>query len=118
MSKLEVLVIVVALVNVAAVVEFVRRRELQEGFALLWIGTGVAGVAFALGRSLVDRIARGVGVTYGANLVLAGGILFLMLVAMTLSLHVSRLETKVELLAEEVAAARLSAEERLDDSSG
>ena len=113
MSKLEVLLLVVAIVNVGLVVEFVRRRELQEGFALLWIGTGVAGVVLVLARTTVDRVATNVGISYGANFFLAGGVLFLLLVAMNLSLHVSKLETKVELLAEELASLRQRSDELL-----
>ena len=111
MSKLEVFLLVVALVNVGLVVEFVRRRELQEGFALLWIGTGLAGVVLVLARTTVDRVATNLGISYGANFFLAGGILFLLLVSMSLSLHVSKLETKVEFLAEEIAALRQRTDE-------
>lgn len=106
MSKLEIVLFVVALVNVGVVVELVRRRELNEGFALLWIGFGVAGIGLAVARPLVDRVARELGVAYGANFWLAGGILFLAFVAMSLSLHVSRLESKVESLAQEIAFLR------------
>lgn len=106
MSKLEVVVTVVALLNVLVVVELVRRRELYEGFALLWIGFGVAGIGLAVFRRTVDDLAGDLGIAYGANLLLAGGILFLTFVAMSLSLHVSRLSSKVERLAEEVAFLR------------
>lgn len=106
MQKLEVVLLVVALLNVGIVLEFVRRRELQEGFALLWIFTGLAGVALALGRSLVDEVAEAAGVTYGANFILGACIGFLGLVSMSLSRHVSRLEKQVERLAEEVAFLR------------
>jgi hypothetical protein len=106
MSKLELVLLVVALANVAVVVEFVRRRDLQEGFALLWLGIGASGLAFAVGRGLFDRLARFLGVSYGANLILAMGILALVFICMGLSLHVSRLETRVELLAEELGLLR------------
>lgn len=111
MSKLEVVLLLVALVNVGIVVEFVRRRELQEGFALLWIGTGLLGVVFVAARGAIDALARSIGVSYGANLVLAGGIAFLTVVVMSLSLHVSRLEAKVERLAEEITFLRLGQHE-------
>jgi hypothetical protein len=106
MSKLEITVLIVAVANVVFVIEFVRRRKLQEGFALLWLAVGVGGVLFALFRSSVDRIARAIGVSYGANLVLAGGILFLLFVSMGLSLQVSRLQSRTEVLAEEIAFLR------------
>lgn len=106
MSKLEAFLLIATVANVAIVLEFVRRRKLLENFALLWLGVGAGLVVLALARSLVDRLADAVGVTYGPTLVLALGIFFLMFVAMSLSLHVSRLEERVEVLAEEVAFLR------------
>ncbi len=106
MSRLEMFLLVATIANVAIVLEFVRRRKLLESFALLWLGVGAGLVVLALARPLVDRFAEAIGVTYGPTLVLALGIFFLMFVAMSLSLHVSRLEDRVEILAEEVAFLR------------
>jgi hypothetical protein len=106
MSKLELFLLVVATVNVGVVLEFVRRRKLLENFALLWLFVGFGGIFFAVGRSLFDSAAEAVGISNGANLVLAGGVLFLVFVCMSLSLHVSRLEARTEVLAEEVAFLR------------
>ena len=106
MSKLELFLLVVALVNVAVVFEFVRRRKLLENYALLWMLVGFGGIFFALGRTIVDAAAKAVGISNGANLILAAGVLFLLFVCMSLSLHVSRLEARSEVLAEEVAFLR------------
>lgn len=106
MSKLEVFLLVVALANVAVVLEFVRRRKLLETYALLWMLVGLGGIFFAVGRSLIDAAAKAVGISNGANLILASGVLFLLFVSMSLSLHVSRLEARSEVLAEEVAFLR------------
>ena len=59
----------------------------------------------ALARPLVNRLANALGVT-GPSIVLSLGIFFLLFVAMSLSLHVSKLEERVEVLAEEVAFLR------------
>jgi hypothetical protein len=106
MSRLQLFVLIVALVNVAVVVEFVRRRKLRESFALLWIAVGVSGVVLSLARPLFDTVARAVGVAYGPSLVFALALLFLVFVCMSLSLHVSRLEARTEILAEEIAFLR------------
>lgn len=108
MSRLEIFLLLVAVANVAVVLEFVRRRKLLENYALLWMLVGVVGILFAVGRSLVDEVARAVGISNGANLILAGSVLFLLFVCMSLSLHVSRLEARSEVLAEEVAFLRHS----------
>jgi hypothetical protein len=120
MSKLELFLLVVALLNVAVVFEFVRRRKLLENYALLWMLVGFGGIFFALGRTVVDAAAKAVGISNGANLILAAGVLFLLFVCMSLSLHVSRLEARSEVLAEEVAflrAARPTPPRVVDSSS-
>jgi hypothetical protein len=109
-TKLSWFVAIVAVLNVLVVVEFVRRRKLAENFALLWIGVGVIGVLLSVGRHFVDSVAAKVGVYYGASLVFALGLLFLLFVCMSLSMHVSRLTDKAEILAEEVAILRAKLE--------
>jgi hypothetical protein len=105
-SKLQVFLLVFALAQLVFVIEFVRRRKLLESFAVLWIAVGVGGVVLVVARPLIDRLADAVGIAYGASLVLTLGIAFLLLVCMSLSLHVSKLETRVEVLAAEVAFLR------------
>jgi hypothetical protein len=106
MSKLEAVLLLSTILINAVVLEFVRRRKLLESFALLWLAVGVGLFVLALARPLVDSLAESVGVIYGPTLVLGFGILFLLFVAMSLSLHVSRLEERVEVLAEEVTFLR------------
>lgn len=104
--KLVVFVAAVAVVNVAVVIEFVRRRKLGEGFALLWIGVGVLGIVLSIARPLIDDLAEEIGVRYGPTLIFTGAILFLLFVCMNLSMHVSRLTERSEILAEELTLLR------------
>ena len=101
--SLSVFVGVLSLALLVVIVEFVRRRKLRESFALLWLFAGFGGVFIALGRPAVDWISDELGIAYGTSLVFTFAIVFLLAVCMYLSLHVSRLSSRVELLAEEVA---------------
>lgn len=114
MSRLQVFVVVVALINVAVVIEFVRRRKLRESFALLWIAVGLGGVLLSFVRPLFDATARAVGVSYGPSLLFSLAVLFLLFVCMGLSLNVSRLEARIEILAEEVAFLKAEGEPEAD----
>lgn len=105
-TKLSLFVGVIAVTNLVVTVELVRRRRLAANFALLWVGVGLVGLLLSAGRTLVDRFAHSVGVVYGTSLVFACGILFLLFVCMSLSMHVSRLTEKTEILAEELAIVR------------
>jgi hypothetical protein len=106
MSRLELVVLVSSLLLLIFIVEVVRRRKLSEGYALLWIAVGLAVLLLGVLRPLVDRLSRVVGVSYGANLVFAVALVFLVVVCVNLSMHVSELEDKVQTLAEEVALLR------------
>ena len=106
MSRIEVFFLSMSLLQFIVVLEFVRRRKLLESFALLWLFVGVAGVVVAVFRSSVDSVARFVGITAGANLFLGVGLIFLLFVCVGLSVVVSRLEERVEILAEELTAVR------------
>ena len=90
MSRLELVVLVASLLLLGFIVEVVRRRRLSEGYALLWIAVGVGVLLLGVVRPLVDRVSRLVGVSYGANLVFAVALVFLVVVCVNLSMHVSR----------------------------
>jgi hypothetical protein len=112
--KLVVFVSTIAIVNVAVVIEFVRRRKLGENFALLWIGVGVLGILLSVLRPVIDNFASDLGVRYGPTLIFTGAILFLLFVCMNLTMHISRLTERSEILAEEITFLRnrLDAEEQ------
>lgn len=106
MRRLDVFVLVMALLNVVVMLELVRRRQLREKYALLWLAVGLGGIVLGVGRTLVDRVADALGVDYGPSAVFLGAILFLLLVCMHLSWEVSRLEERTGILAEELALMR------------
>jgi hypothetical protein len=101
--KLELVLLIAVVVILGVVIEVVRRRRLSESYALLWIGVAVVGALLALARPLVDRLSNAIGIVYGTSLVFALAILFLLIVCINLSMHVSRLEQRVEVLAQELA---------------
>nr|WP_283250979.1 DUF2304 domain-containing protein [Rhabdothermincola salaria] len=92
-----------AIVLLVVILEVVRRRRLSENYALLWLGVGVMGVLLGLARPLVDRLSSAIGIVYGTSLVFALAFVFLLIVCINLTVHVSRLEERVEVLAQEVA---------------
>lgn len=116
--KLEVVLLIAVVVILGVVIEVVRRRRLSENYALLWIGVAVVGTLLALARPLVDRLSNAVGIVYGTSLVFALAILFLLIVCINLSMHVSRLEQRVEVLAQELALRDVRGGEQPDADAG
>lgn len=116
--KLEVVLLIAVVIILGVVVEVVRRRRLSENYALLWIGVAVVGALLALARPLVDRLSNAIGIVYGTSLVFALAILFLLIVCINLSMHVSRLEQRVEVLAQELALSDVKGGEDDPDGDG
>jgi len=104
--SLEVSVLVVACVNLAIVLELVRRRRLAENFALLWIAVAIGAFGLILLRPVIDDVSSSLGIESGTSVVFSLAILFLVIVSTYLSVHVTRLESRVEILAEEIALLR------------
>lgn len=108
--------IVTALTGVlllAVVVELLRRRQLREKYAMLWLTVVLVILPLALYPRLLDGTARRLGVASGVSLVLFLGFVFLLLVSIHLSWEVSRLEEETRTLAEEMALLRADVETRI-----
>ena len=102
-SRLEIVVTAVAVVYLLFILALVRRLQLREKYAFLWLAVGVAVVLLALARTVADRVAAFLGFAYGPSAVFLFSTIFLMAVAAHLSWEVSRLEDKTRRLAQEVA---------------
>jgi hypothetical protein len=110
--RLTVLTAVAALLVIGFIVELLRRRQLREKYAILWMCLGPFVFLFGFFPRLLDSLASIVGVASGVSLVLFLGILFLLMVCIHLSWEASRLEEKTRTLAEEVALIRTKLAER------
>lgn len=102
-GRLEFVVMTVAVGYLLFILALVRRRQLREKYAVLWLTVGVIVVLLTLARPLADRVAEALGFAYGPSAVFLFSTVFLMAVAAHLSWEVSRLEDKTRRLAEEIA---------------
>lgn len=87
--------------------EFLRRRQLREKYAVLWLTTGLLMLPFAVYPPIFDGLAEGLGIADPPNLLLFLAVVFLLFVCMHLSWEVSKLEAETRVLAEEIALSRL-----------
>lgn len=104
--RLTVLTAIVALLVIALIFELLRRRQLREKYAVLWVGVGLVVLVLGVFPGALDSLARKVGVVSGVSLVLFLGVVFLLMVCVHLSWEASRLEEETRTLAEEVALIR------------
>jgi hypothetical protein len=105
--KLPIVTGVTVLVILLFIVELLRRRQLQEKYAILWLVVSVVMVPLAFFPQLINWLATALGIVSGVSLVLFLAVVFLLLVCMHLSWEVSRLEEETRVLAEEIALIKV-----------
>jgi hypothetical protein len=104
--KLAIMTGVVALFLLGLILELLRRRQLREKYAVLWLAVGLVTLPFGFVPTSLNSLARHLGVRNGASLVLFLAVIFLLLVCIHLSWEASRLEDETRALAEDVALIR------------
>lgn len=98
--------IIVGAASLAAMVELLRRRQLKEKYAVLWLAVGIGMFVLGAFPFLLNKVADVIGVKDPPNLLLFAAALLLLLVCVHLSWEASRLEEKTRTLAEELALLR------------
>jgi hypothetical protein len=101
--RAHVLAIVATFVAIAFILRLVRLRQLRSKYALLWLVTALLLLPLGIAPQLLEPIASWVGVDYAPTAFLVLGLGYLFLVVVHFSWELSRLETRVRLLAEELA---------------
>jgi len=102
--KVSILGAIASFCLVLVVLELIRRRRLQERYALLWLLTGLTLTGLAAWRSGLNTIADWVGIRgYPPAVLFAVGILFILLVLLHYSTVISRLSDQNTILAQKLA---------------
>ena len=103
-----------ALVLLLVIFELIRRRRLQERYALLWIFTGVVILVLALWRGLLGSLADLVGIAYPPSALFILAAFFILVVLLHYSTVISKLSDQNRILAQRVALLEQEAGERGD----
>jgi len=109
-SRIQAIAVVVTAVLLFLVFELVRRRRLQERYALLWLLSAVVLLVLAAWSGLLEQVADLVGIATPSNALFVVGFAFVLTLLLHFSLAVSRLTDETKILAQQVA--RLDAELR------
>ena len=105
-DQVELVAVAISLAYLLFIARLVRRGQLREKYAMLWMAVGGAVVVMSLSRGPMDAVARALGVKYGPSILFLLAIMFLMAVVAHLSWELSRLEERTRKLAEELALMR------------
>lgn len=90
----------------ALMIELLRRRQLREKYAALWLLVGFVAMLLAVSPGLLRWVAEVLGFEVPANLLFFGALLLLLGVSVHLSWELSRVEDETRTLAEEVGILR------------
>lgn len=112
MSDVRIVSLVGGVLVLLVMVELLRRRQLKEKYAALWLAVALAIAVLAVAPGLLDTVARSLAVADPVNLLLFVGMLVLLSVCVHLSWECSRLEDETRALAEEIALLRNDLEQR------
>lgn len=85
------------------VFELVRRKRLQERYALLWLFAAAVLLGLSVWGDLLNRISTTVGVQYGPAALFAVALGFVVVLMLHFSLVISRLADQNKILAQRVA---------------
>jgi hypothetical protein len=104
--RIQILLIVVTVGLLAFIIELVRRRHLQERYALLWLLAAIVLVVLAIFRNLLEVIAHAIGVFYAPSALFVIAFGFVLILLLHFSLTVSRLSDQNKVLAQYVGLLR------------
>lgn len=104
--QLSVLTSITSLLVLGCILELLRRQQLREKYAAIWLTIGIVVTPIGFFPSLLDGVAHRLGVASGASLVLFAGFILVLLVSLHLSWESSRLEGETRTLSEDIALVR------------
>lgn len=103
MTQIHVVAIATALTTLVLIVELLRRRQLKEKYAGLWLAVGLGVAVLGFFPQLLDWVAGHLGVADPPNLLFFAAAVLVLLVEVHLSWELSRSEERTRALSEEIA---------------
>jgi hypothetical protein len=102
-TRIQILAIILTGALLVVVLELVRRRRLQERYALLWLASAVFLLVLAAWRDLLAKVADLVGIAYPPNALFFIAFSAILIVLLHFSIVISRLSDQTKILAQRMA---------------
>ncbi len=102
-TRIQVVAILGSIVLLIVVLELVRRRRLQERYALVWLGSALVLLGLAIWRDALGTVANLLGIAYPPNALFFVAFAFILLLLLHFSAAVSRLAEQSKVLAQRLA---------------
>ncbi len=102
-TRQKILAAVFGVALLAVIIELVRRRKLRVEYSWLWILAGIAILVIGLNYWLLEWLTQFIGAGWTSSTLFFFGIFFVLALCLQFSVKISRLETEVKNLAQELA---------------
>ncbi|OPJ59226.1 DUF2304 domain-containing protein [Clostridium oryzae] len=81
---------------------FVKKRILDFKYSIFWILISIMLIVLSLDTKLTENMARTVGIYYAPAFLFVTGIIFLLILIFYLNLVMSKMQSKITLLTQEI----------------
>lgn len=119
-QRIQIVAIIGAGVLLFVILEMVRRRRLQERYALLWLGSAIVLLGLAIWRNALSEVAQLMGISYPPNALFFVAFGFILALLLHFSAAVSKLADQSKILAQHLALLEqrlVEAERRTPDAT-
>ena len=116
-NRIQIIAILGFLALFLIVFELVRRRRLQERYALLWLFAVAGLLGLSIFRNLLEKTSTALGIAYAPSALFAVAFAFILLLLLHFSLVISRLADQNKVLAQKLGQLQQRVDE-LEQASG
>ncbi len=111
LSRIQLFAFIGSVFLIILLLELIRRNYLKERYSLLWLVTGGVFLVLSLIINSLSPITRFLGFQVVSNALLFAGMIFLIIIALGMSITISRLAEKNKRLAQEMALLKKKIED-------
>lgn len=94
--------LVLSALFLAGTLYFVKKRILDFKYSIFWILISLLMIILSLNKDLTESIAKAVSISYAPAFLFVTGILFILFLIFYLNLVISKMQSKITLLVQEV----------------
>lgn len=94
--------LVLSILFLISTLYFAKKRVLDFKYSIFWVSISLILILFSLDVNLTEDLARKVGIFYAPAFLFVTGIIFLLILIFYLNLMISKMQSKITLLTQEI----------------
>lgn len=103
MDTVQIISLFIGLLIFFGIVSLIVTGRLKERYSLLWLIAATGICLLSLSRRFLEYLSLKLGIYYPPSLLFLAGVLFLLVLNISLTVTISRLSSRVDALAQEIA---------------